>query len=373
MRQPKVLLITASFGNGHNQVSRVLKHAFEEFGIGNVEVCDLYAEAYPHWNEIAKFLYKQAFTIGPSLYKKFFYFMDKRYGTTATKWYMRLGEKKLEHILEEKKPDIIITTFPVGTVPELRKTKSYKFQLYTVVTDYCLHRTWVHEEIDRYYVATEAVKQKLCMNGVPAENIRVSGIPIRKEFEYARSRSRIMEKYKISPDYKKVLIVAGAQGVVKHIGWIAERLLEDPAVQLLIVCGRNEKLYQQLAVLQPFYGSRLQVFAYVEKIHELYEAADIMITKPGGITLSEAVAKKLPTVLYKPVPGQEQENSVFFNQAGAAVVLRNKEEVVRETLSLLHHTNRLQNMKYALEDLHKAGSSVLITSDILQFFRHAHV
>ncbi|MCP8967229.1 MGDG synthase family glycosyltransferase [Ectobacillus ponti] len=369
MKKPKVLLITASFGNGHNQVSAVLKHTFEEFGIGNVEICDLYAQAYPYWNEFVKFLYKQAFTIGPSLYKRFFYFMDKRYGTKATGWYMKLGEKRLERILADQQPDIIITTFPVGTVPELRKTKRHKFQLYTIVTDYCLHRTWLHEEIDRYYVATEAVKQKLLGNGVPEDRIQVSGIPIRKEFEAARSRQHRMGTDETGPAYRRVLILAGAQGVVKNIAWIAKKLLQDQAVQLLIVCGRNKKLYRQLQALVMVYGARLRVFAYVDNIHELYEAADIMITKPGGITLSEAVAKKLPAVLYKPVPGQEQENSVFFNQAGAAVVLQDKKEVVKETLSLLHQTGRLQSMREALAGLYRAGSSSCITTDILESFQ----
>jgi processive 1,2-diacylglycerol beta-glucosyltransferase len=100
--QPKILLITASFGNGHNQVSHALKHTFTEFGIGAVEIYNLYAEAYPYWNEGAKFLYKQAFTIGSSLYKLLFYGMDKVYRTKAGKLYCRIGEKKLEFIIRDK-------------------------------------------------------------------------------------------------------------------------------------------------------------------------------------------------------------------------------------------------------------------------------
>lgn len=374
MKEPKILVITASFGNGHNQVSNVIKHTFEKFGIGTVQIYDLYAHAYPYWNEVAKFLYKQAFTIAPSLYKQFFYFMDQKYGTKSTKWYVRLGEKQLEDILNAKQPDIVITTFPVGTVPELRKKKKYPFQLYTIVTDYCLHRTWIHEEIDRYYVATDEVKEKLVVNGISPEKVYVSGIPIRKEFETARNLNYMLDKYGLQAAYKKVLVVAGAQGVVKHIRWITERLLQDSTVQLLVVCGRNKRLYQQLTSLVPIYGDRLKLFQYVEHIHELYELADVMITKPGGITLSEAIAKKLPTVLYKPVPGQEQENSSFFNGRGASIVLRDKGAVVKETLLLLQQTNRLKQMRTALANLYKKDSSQRITMDILKsFHRYVHV
>lgn len=205
IKQPKILLITASFGNGHYQVSNVLKHAFEEFGVGTVQVHDLYAEAYPRWNEIAKFLYKQAFTYGSFFYKHFFYFMDKMYGTKATHWYVKLGEQRLEALLQTEQPDIVITTFPVGTVPEWRKKTKGKFQLYTIVTDYCLHRTWLHDEIDRYYVATEEVKHKILSNGIPIEKIYVSGIPIRKEFESIKSYGDVIQTYKLDPNRKKYL------------------------------------------------------------------------------------------------------------------------------------------------------------------------
>jgi processive 1,2-diacylglycerol beta-glucosyltransferase len=370
IRHPKVLLITASFGNGHHQVSRVLKHTFEEFGIGTVQVYDLYAEAYPRLNEAVKFLYNQAFKYGALMYKLFFYFMDNMYGTAATSWYLRLGERKLEALLQSEHPDIVITTFPVGTVPEWRKKTKGTFQLYTIVTDYCLHRTWLHDEIDRYYVATEEVKDKIRSNGITAEKIHVSGIPIRKEFEDSKNNGYIIQKYQLNPHDKKVLILAGAQGVVKNIKWITTRLLRESNVQVIVVCGKNKRLYNQLQKISTKYEQQLKFFGYVENIHELYEVADIMITKPGGVTLSEAIAKKLPTILYKPVPGQEKENSMFFDKKGASVVLRNKEHVVQEALHLLHHSNKLDNMRKALENLYQKQSSYQITSNILHAFYH---
>jgi processive 1,2-diacylglycerol beta-glucosyltransferase len=370
IRHPKVLLITASFGNGHHQVSRVLKHTFEEFGIGTVQVYDLYAEAYPRLNEAVKFLYNQAFKYGALMYKLFFYFMDNMYGTAATSWYLRLGERKLEALLQSEHPDIVITTFPVGTVPEWRKKTKGTFQLYTIVTDYCLHRTWLHDEIDRYYVATEEVKDKIRSNGITAEKIHVSGIPIRKEFEDSKNNGYIIQNYQLNPHDKKVLILAGAQGVVKNIKWITTRLLRESNVQVIVVCGKNKRLYNQLQKISTKYEQQLKFFGYVENIHELYEVADIMITKPGGVTLSEAIAKKLPTILYKPVPGQEKENSMFFDKKGASVVLRNKEHVVQEALHLLHHSNKLDNMRKALENLYQKQSSYQITSNILHAFYH---
>lgn len=369
--QPKVLLVTASFGNGHNQVSHALKHTFEELGIGTVEIFDLYAEAYPYWNEAAKFLYKQSFSIGSSLYKMFFYGMDKMYSTKAGKLYNKLGEKQLEAIIQSKQPDIIITTFPVGTVPEWRKKSQNKFRIYTVVTDYCLHSTWVHPEIDRYYVATEDVKQKIIQSGIPAERIYVSGIPIRKAFEAEKDAAYLLNKYHLHPEKKKLLIMAGAQGVVKDLKWIASNLLDRSDMEIIIVCGRNQKLFNQLNKLKSSYEDQLKLFGYVDDVHELYELADVMITKPGGITLSETIAKQLPTILYKPVPGQENENSLYFCKIGASVTVRDKESIVKETLYLLNHSNKLTEMREALYHLQREESSQQIVTDILQSFANS--
>ncbi|WP_051317124.1 MGDG synthase family glycosyltransferase [Ectobacillus panaciterrae] len=366
--QPKVLLFTASFGNGHNQVSHALKHTFQELGVGTVDIYDLYAEAYPYWNEAAKFLYKQSFTVGPSLYKLFFYGMDKMYGTKAGKLYCRLGEKKLETIIRDKNPDIVITTFPVGTVPEWRRRSRRNFRIYTVVTDYCLHSTWVHPEIDRYYVATEDVKQKIVKNGILPEDIYVSGIPIRKAFETERNTEYLLNKYGLQPHAKRLLIMAGAQGVVKNVKWIAANLLERSDMEIVIVCGRNQQLYNQLNKLKNQHPQQLKLFGYVEDVHELYELADAMITKPGGITLSETIATKLPTILYKPVPGQEKENSLYFCKIGAAITVRDKESIVTETLHLLQHAQKLSEMRQALGQVHRQESAKQIVSDILHSF-----
>jgi processive 1,2-diacylglycerol beta-glucosyltransferase len=368
--QPKVLLFTASFGNGHNQVSHALKHTFQEFGIGTVDIYDLYAEAYPYWNEAAKFLYKQSFSVGSSLYKMFFYGMDRIYSTKAGKLYCRIGEKKLEAIIEEKQPDIVITTFPVSTVPEWRRRSGRSFKIYTVITDYCLHSTWVHPEIDRYYAATEDVKQKIMASGVPCDKVYVSGIPIRKAFETEQSKSQLLRKYNLNPQAKRLLIMAGAQGVVKNIKWIAAQLLEQSDIELVIVCGKNEQLYNQLHKLQLRYHNQLKLFGYMEDVHELYELADIMITKPGGITLSETIATKLPTILYRPVPGQEKENSLYFCKIGASITVRDKESIVTEALHLLQHGDRLSEMRLALSQVHRQESARQIVDDILQQSLH---
>jgi processive 1,2-diacylglycerol beta-glucosyltransferase len=366
--QPKILLVTASFGNGHNQVSHALQHTFKEFGVHSVKIYDLYADAYPYWNEIAKFLYQRSFTIGAPLYKLFFYGTDKMYRTKAAYFYCRLGKKRLETVVEEEKPDIIITTFPVGTVPEWRRKTKQPFQLYTVVTDYCLHRTWIHEEIDRYYVATEEVKQKIIQNGISPRNIYVSGIPIRKAFESGPNARQLQNKYGLHTDRKTLLFMAGAYGVVKNLKTITTNILEQSDVQIIVVCGQNKQLYNQLSKLKLIYTKRLHIFGYVDDVHELYAIADAMITKPGGITLSEATAKQLPTILYRPVPGQEKENSLFFSRLGAAVVVSNKEAIVKEVLHLLNHTSKLDEMSQALARIHQKESAPQIVQDILYSF-----
>lgn len=360
---PTVLLVTASFGNGHNQVASTLKQEFESKGVSSVHVVDMFRESFPVVNKTVQFLYKKSYMVGKRIYKMFYYKTDSLSSKNRFGWYMQLGIKTVQEKINELKPDIVIMTFPVAAISEFRKQSSHPFQLYTVVTDYCLHHAWMHENVDHYFVATNEIKQKMMSSHVKEDQISVFGIPIRKEFLQESESNQVKEDMNLKEDRKTVLLVAGADGVIRNIPDFAKKLLESsPDTQLLIVCGRNRSLYESLEPLATMYQNRFRLFGYVTDIHRLYAAADVLITKPGGITLSEAIAMKLPTILYRPVPGQEEENSRYFYEKGACVVVQEKERLVSQTIDLLKNTNQLSNMEHALEDMHYGNSAASIVT-----------
>ncbi|MCP8970991.1 diglucosyl diacylglycerol synthase [Ectobacillus ponti] len=362
---PKVLILTAHYGNGHVQVANTLEKAFRQRGIQNVIVCDLFAESHPVITDITKYLYLKSYTIGKELYRLFYYGVEKIYDKKIAVWYANFGRKRLKSILQQEKPDIVINTFPIIAVPELKKQTGFSIPVYNVLTDFCLHKIWIHHHVDHYFVATDQVKERMVQTGVPWSRITVTGIPIRESFERLVDRDAIYAKYRLNRDKKLLLIVAGAHGVLGNVRELCESCAKLPDVQVAVVCGKNEELRSELEQLRGQYGDALQVFGYIEHLDELFRITACLITKPGGITLSETIALQVPVILYKPVPGQENENAVFFEQEGAAVVIREEDEVFAQTKALLEDDRRLQQMREAMHRLYRPKSSSCIIEAIL--------
>lgn len=370
-RKPKVLIITASFGSGHNQVANVILETFKNKGVHDIQIYDLFKEAYPHANEMVRFLHIHSFRFGSPFYQLFYYGTNKLSLYNFRNWYVTLGKRKLEEIIEKDKPDIIINTFPVLAVPYVKKKKNKDLQIYTVITDYCLHHVWIHPEIDAYYVATEDMKKRLLENDVPNRKIIVSGIPVRKDFEEQQDKYELLQKYRLRENKQTALLIAGITFPSKKIKEFVYSFFERFEEQLVIVCGTKEKLYKEMIELEKKFP-HLRVLGYVQQIHELYEIADFMITKPGGITLSECITKQLPSILFKPVPGQERENALFFEEKKAAIVVHSTSELFEKIKMFFEKRESLVEIKHSLCELKKLQSNECIVNDILNKFELSH-
>lgn len=358
--------MTANYGNGHMQVAKTLYDECKSQGFEHVVVSNLYQESNPIVSEVTQYLYLKSFSIGKQFYRLFYYGVDKIYNKRKFNIYLKMGNKRLDELIQLHNPDIIIITFPMIVVPEYRNKTGKVIPTFNVMTDFCLHKIWVHENIDRYYVATDYVKQKLVEIGTHPSDVKVTGIPIRPQFEADVPKSMIYKKYGLSSDKKVLLIMAGAHGVLKNVKELCEVLLLDSEVQIVVVCGKNAALKQSLSVLEQAHPDQLKVLGYVEQIDELFRVTDCMITKPGGITLTEATAIGVPVILYKPVPGQEKENALFFEDYGAAIVINKHEDILESVTNLLQDEEKLETMKQNIKKLHLKQSSQTILEDIVE-------
>ncbi|MCM2988589.1 diglucosyl diacylglycerol synthase [Bacillus safensis] len=362
----KILILTANYGNGHMQVAKTLYDECKSQGFEHVVVSNLYQESNPIVSEVTQYLYLKSFSIGKQFYRLFYYGVDKIYNKRKFNIYLKMGNKRLDELIQLHNPDIIIITFPMIVVPEYRNKTGKVIPTFNVMTDFCLHKIWVHENIDRYYVATEYVKQKLVEIGTHPSDVKVTGIPIRPQFEADVPKSIIYKKYGLSSDKKVLLIMAGAHGVLKNVKELCEALLLDSKVQIVVVCGKNAALKQSLSDLEQAHPDQLKALGYVEQIDELFRITDCMITKPGGITLTEATAIGVPVILYKPVPGQEKENALFFEDYGAAIVINRHEDILESVTNLLQDEEKLETMKQNIKKLHLKQSSQTILEDIVE-------
>ncbi|WP_226683485.1 diglucosyl diacylglycerol synthase [Sutcliffiella horikoshii] len=361
----KVIILTASYGNGHLQVANSLYQECVNRGLTSVKICNLYAESHPFISEVTEKLYTKSFTYGKQFYKLFYYGTDIIQNKKMLRWYYQYGFKRLTSLIQTEQPDILINTFPINAVPEFRRRTGIVIPTFNIITDYCLHSLWLHDDIDKYYVACNELKAKLQSRGVMDSKIVVSGIPIRPAFSQAYDKKNLYEKYQINPEKNLILLIAGAHGVLKNIKEICETLLLSTNHQLAVVCGKNHSLKNELAHLTTRYNDRFHCFGYVERIDELSKLANVMVTKPGGITLTEATATGTPLILYKPVPGQEKENALFFSQKGAALIAKNQEDLLLRIESLLVDKQKQSSLQLSIKKLNLPASQEVIMEDIL--------
>lgn len=367
---PKIMILYASYGDGHYRASKAIEASFHSRGIRDVVLLDLMAEAHPLLNELTKIVYLHSFSILPSLYGWVYNATRKLPpGASFFRLINSFGSGKLKQSLASYEPDLIIHTFPQLLLPEMNKKTSLPLPLVNVMTDFDIHARWIHPGVDRYYVATEQLKEELTRRGVPQERIMVSGIPLRPDFGLERVSQAPSFLDKLDPSKKTVMLMAGAYGVMQGIREVCEALLHGNTYQILAVCGRNRELYQGLS---DAFGSHpdFHLFGFVQEVAPMMHASDCIITKPGGITLSEALACSLPLFLYRPVPGQELNNARYLQSEGIAVISHNANRLRAEVDDLLFDQDRLSGVKEKMKSLRKPEAAEAIVNDILeQWFR----
>jgi processive 1,2-diacylglycerol beta-glucosyltransferase len=360
LKNIKILILTAPFGNGHKMAAKSLSETFKQEGC-NVIVCDLFTASHPVLTSNISKTHNRLFNLG-STYSYLYYGIDKISSTKLINVYRMFGYSTLKKIIKDYQPHIIINTFPVLSAPEFMRKYQWGVPVINVVTDYCCHRLWVNEDFDRIYLATDDLKEKLIKMHIPVNKLEVTGIPIRPGFEEDIDLEEVSKKYQVDISKRSILISAGAAGVSKDLDYVCTKLNKIEGIQILLVCGNNLKLRRKIDNLGL---NNVKTFGYIDEIHELYRLATIMITKPGGITLSEAAAAKLPLILYKPIPGQEKENADYFVHKGAALIARTSTEAYEHVVHVLSDEEILNQMKRSLSNFYRSSSSKNIVQDLL--------
>jgi processive 1,2-diacylglycerol beta-glucosyltransferase len=229
-------------------------------------------------------------------------------------------------------------------------------QLSVTITDYYAHAMWLSRLINHYFVANEESRVQLETIGFPPECITVSGIPIDPVFCEPKERAALREKQDLRNDVPMLLVSAGALGVSS-----AERIVEvlgklTMPVQVVVICGKNEKLRQNVLDQlnrhpEPVAHLSFKVLGYTTEMDEWMKSADLYIGKPGGLTTAEAMSCGLPMVIYQPIPGQEERNSDFLLENGAAVKCNQLATMAYKVDLLLKNPERMAKMRRRALDL----------------------
>lgn len=358
----RILILTCSHGSGHQMVAASLKDGFESMG-HTVSVQDLFNETNPALNRFIEKSYLLSYSIGSSFYQRMYYDLEESAHGKFIYSLWHLTDKTLLGMIEKFKPDCIINTYPY-TISSIMKEKYYpEIPVFTVVTDFCIPKAWMHKDTERFYVACENVESILLADGFSPSQVLKTGIPIRETFYHKENRPRLMKKYGLDPSKTTLIIFAGTYGVLKNIKEVCARTDSLKNLQTVVICGKNRSLQRELDLE---YYKNTKIFGYVTDMHEFYSIGDLMVTKPGGITLSEVIEKKIPVILYNPAPGQEGENAQWFKQQGAAVVTNTTSELILAIEALKDNQIKRFSMKNILGNMQYGHATTLITKDILE-------
>ncbi|MFC5407254.1 MGDG synthase family glycosyltransferase [Cohnella soli] len=363
-KRRKIFILYASFGEGHRQAASALSQSFERTGGADTVLIDLLAEAHPFLNGVSRFVYAKSYNVMPQLYGWVYETTrDMDAGSPFANWLHSFGSVALRKLIERDNPDAIVHTFPMLVLPTLFRKIGRTIPMFNVITDFDLHRRWLHPAVDKYYVATDDMSKQLRSLGVRPDRIAATGIPIRPAFRPDGPRTGVAAKYGLDERRPIVMVMAPPNVPSSETSKMCLMLRDRCNAQVAVICGRDKTLRDSLASALAFRAG-IAVLGFVERIDELMAASRCLITKPGGLTLSEAIAARLPLLLYRPVPGQELGNAKYLSGKGAAVICRDSYDVVRAAGRLLEDDSASYAIRAALEKLRKPDASDRIALDI---------
>jgi len=271
----------------------------------------------------------------------------------------KLNTRKLNAEIERLAPDVILCThFLPAELLSRQKSKGRSLPpLWVQVTDFDVHALWVHSHVDRYCVANEEVAFRLADRGVPRERITVTGIPVMPQFSAPLDRAICAGELGLKPETFTVLMMAGGAGV-GGLDTLAERVLRLPdPPQLVALAGRNAELLQRLKLLARQHPGKLFPLGFTTTVERVMTAADLVVTKPGGLSVSECLAKQRPMLLVSPIPGQEERNADYLLESGAAIKAVDGATLVFKLANLMAEPARLAAMSAAAARIGRPGAA----------------
>jgi processive 1,2-diacylglycerol beta-glucosyltransferase len=351
----RILVLSAAVGAGHvraaQAVELALRRVLPDAHVRNVEVLGLTNAAF---RRVYGKAYLDLVNKAPHVLGYFYDLLDRPSATgRVSSDRLRLAVQKLNlqrfiRLLEAEPWDLIINThfLPAEIIASLRKRDRLSVPQVTVTTDFETHRLWVNDPCERYFTATEEGALYLRAWGVP-ENVDTiaTGIPIHPSFDEPKDRGTCLARQGLVGDRPVVLQLAGGFGV-GPIERIYRALLDvEPPLEIVVGTGRNEKAAGQLQAIVPPTRHRVKLLGFTDQIDELMGAADLVVSKPGGLTTSETLARGAAMVIVNPTPGQESRNSDFLLENGAAIKANNLATLAYKVTHLLRDADRLAGVK----------------------------
>lgn len=351
---PRILVLSASVGAGHMRAAQAVELALRQVVpdavVKNLDVLTLTNSAF---RRVYAKTYIDLVNRAPHFLGLFYDMLDQpsRSGrNTSDKFRLmveKLNLKAFLKLLQEEPWDLVINThfLPAEIIASLRRDGKLNVKQVTATTDFETHRLWMNQPCDRYFTATEEGALYLQHWGVPASDTQATGIPIHPVFAQEKDRATCLRNQGLAGDRPIVLQMAGGFGV-GPIEQLYRALLEvQKPLEVVAVAGKNQELKAKLETVPVPERHRAHVLGFTDQIDELMAVADLVMSKPGGLTTSEVLARGAGMVIVNPTPGQEYRNNDFLLENGAAIKVNNIGTLAYKIDALLADPQKLARLR----------------------------
>lgn len=370
----RILVATVTAGGGHIQAAAALEEAWKmawpDDDVKRVDLLDLvpklqrkvYAEGYVKLVEHA-----------PELYELFFNKTDNprrlRELGTLRRRFAEHTNRKFVRLFRQFEPAAVLCThfLPLEVLGSLKGRYVARFPFTTcVITDFEAHALWMEPVVDLYCVAADETKARLVARSVEGDRVSVTGIPIAARFSDALDATAIRRRFGLRDDLPTILVLGGGFGMGPVAAILAALDDVKRPFQTVVVAGRNIELRRELGAQDRRHPTH--VLGFVTNMHECMAVADLIITKPGGLTSAEALALGKPLLILSPIPGQEMANSDFLLERGAAAKANRVEDVPFRVEQLLGSAKH-QEMAAAARAIGRPDAARVICAAVAEHVR----
>lgn len=337
------IIYTGDTGAGHTLAAKSLKEALNEKG-HQATILNLFKESGKYFNKTITKGYQELVEKVPKIYKSFYKKYDN--GTKASELVLKTVATKLKKDIlkdiSEYNPDVILSTQPIITnvLGRMKDEGLISQPIIAFVTDFKIHNVYIRDSIDAYVVGNEYTKQTMIDRGIDPEIVFDYGIPVREEF-------RKVTKEKEKSDEIRILIMAGSLGSKQLKKMLKAVLKSNTHFQITVVCGKNKRIKRVIEDLVRRHDRTddVEILGFVDNISELMDRSDTIITKPGGLTSSEAIYKKIPIIIPYTYPGQEEDNAKYLVDNGMAIYTDNIRHLTQIVTDLNNNKNIIKDMQ----------------------------
>ena len=372
----KIIVFYASYGGGHLSAARSIKEYIEtNYEDVDIRLIDCMEYVNKVVNKVTTTAYSEMAKKVPRAWGKVYWKSQTGPLAQISLTSNKVLSIKLNKLLQDFQPDIVISTHPFGTqmCAYLKKQGKLDCEIATVMTDYAPHDQWLelNEYVDYYFVSHEEMKKQLSEKGIPKEKIFATGIPLSNKFLLRYDKSNILKSFGLSPERKTVLFFGGGEfglGKSKTLKIFKTFVENNNNIQIVAISGKNEKMKENFEHLVNELDKQdyVKVLSYTDKVPELMSISDLVVTKPGGLTTTESLACGLPIVVINPIPGQEEENAAYLEKNKVAIWIKENDDVEEVLNNLFSNQTKMREMKIRARLLSKKNSTKDICKILLK-------